>query len=368
MPIEIEGTTTVAWKQPGKYLGWPTICRRSSGELLIAVSGDRLGHLCPCGKSYLLRSGDDGATWSTPEQVVNTPLDDRDTGLIELADGTLLLTWFTSIAHKDRPGYKDRLTPEELAIAEKREAEITQDDINAWLGAWSIRSTDGGRTWDEPVPSIVTSPHGPVQLASGELLYVGRQFRPGAGQMQDQPGVVAAASGDGGQSWRDLSTIPVPDEMVRFIHEPHQVQRSDGTVVCLYRSHYPIADQPHNYPYLQYYQLQNESRDGGKSWTPLRQTMMFNHPPHVIELEDGRLLNVYSGRHQPHGELACVSVDGGQTWDMAREMLVSPAPDNDLGYPASVQLPGGDILTAYYQKERIDEKPCLMVTRWRLPF
>ncbi len=46
----------------------------------------------------------------------------------------------------------------------------------AELGEWVIRSTDGGRTWSPRIPTIVNSPHGPIQLRDGRLLYVGKQL------------------------------------------------------------------------------------------------------------------------------------------------------------------------------------------------
>ena len=41
-------------KQPGRYIGWPTIIRTRAGELIIAFSGDRDSHICPYGKTDVL--------------------------------------------------------------------------------------------------------------------------------------------------------------------------------------------------------------------------------------------------------------------------------------------------------------------------
>ena len=89
-------------------------------------------------------------------------------------------------------------------------------------------------------------------------------------------------------------------------------------------------------------------------------------PPHAIRLKDGRLLVVYGLRMPPYGQRACLSVDGGDTWDVNSERFFPTAPNADLGYPASVQLPDSSILTVYYQVDQAGEKPCLMGTRWRL--
>lgn len=84
-------------------------------------------------------------------------------------------------------------------------------------------------------------------------------------------------------------------------------------------------------------------------------------------MKNGWLLVVYGQRHRrPYGEYACISRDEGETWDIANEIFLSKAPNTDLGYPASVQLADGSILTVYYQVDKRGEKPCLMSTHWRL--
>src|SRR5438874_644096 len=44
------------------------------------------------------------------------------------------------------------------------------------LGVWMLRSADGGRTWSARYDCLVNSPHGPVRLGDGRLLYAGRQL------------------------------------------------------------------------------------------------------------------------------------------------------------------------------------------------
>ena len=49
--------------QPEFYHGWPTLLRRSNGELLVGCSGGREAHVCPFGRVELIRYSDDGRTW-----------------------------------------------------------------------------------------------------------------------------------------------------------------------------------------------------------------------------------------------------------------------------------------------------------------
>ena len=95
-------------KESGRYMGWPTIVRtRTKGELIIAFSGDRDSHICPYGKTEIVRSSDEGKTWSDPVIVRNTPLDDRDAGLVETPEGSLIVAWFTGCESENNPDYKD---------------------------------------------------------------------------------------------------------------------------------------------------------------------------------------------------------------------------------------------------------------------
>ncbi len=97
-------------------------------------------------------------------------------------------------------------------------------------------------------------------------------------------------------------------------------------------------------------------------------TPLLGLPPHLLPLPDGKLVCVYGRRlaKPGFGEYACISDDGGKTWDVKNEIQLLPANTNDLGYPASCLLPDGDILTVYYQHPGGKEKTVLMATRWRV--
>ena len=103
--------TKVLCKEPGRYIGWPTVCLRKNGELLAVFSGDRDAHVCPWGKVQMVRSTDLGETWSMAQTVCNTQLDDRDAGILELPNGDLLVTWFTSVAYMGSIRDRSKLKP-----------------------------------------------------------------------------------------------------------------------------------------------------------------------------------------------------------------------------------------------------------------
>ena len=153
-------SSKVICKEPGRYIGWPTIVRTRAGELIVVFSGDRESHTCAWGKMEIIRSNDGGKSWSDPVIIVNTPLDDRDAGLLEISEGILITSWFTSVGFEDEEKYQEHGKT------------ISQEVRDQWLGHWTQRSTDLGATWEAPVRCLVSTPHGPIETDDGRLLYL----------------------------------------------------------------------------------------------------------------------------------------------------------------------------------------------------
>lgn len=76
------------------YHGWPSVCRGPKGDLIAVCSGLRLAHVCPFGKVILSRSFDEGKTWTRPQIIIDTPLDDRDAGMTAFNGDQLIVTSF----------------------------------------------------------------------------------------------------------------------------------------------------------------------------------------------------------------------------------------------------------------------------------
>lgn len=339
--------TKVLCKQENRYIGWPTIAKTKSGELLAVFSGDRDAHVCPYGVVQLIRSNDNGLSWSEPVTICDTPLDDRDAGILQTKDGTLVVSWFTSLVFDNERYFKNN-------PSWKKEADkLSQETREYWLGNWTRRSTDNGLTWEEPVKQNGTAPHGPIELADGRLLYVG------TGNINGEKVNSVEASSDAGKTWQIISTIPIPEnEDIEFYHEPHVAELPDGKLLAQIR-YQPEEKSLH-------YLRQSESLDGGKTWSIAQETPLWGYPPHLIVLDNGWLLSVYGVRRKTYSERACISKDGGLTWDIKNEIILQHAINSDLGYPASVQLDDGSLITIYYQIDKKGEKTSLMGTKWKL--
>jgi len=94
------GPAATISRQPEYYHGWPTAALRENGELLVVYSGGREAHVCPFGRVEVIRSRDGGRAWSWPEVIMDSPIDDRDAGIMETPAGSILVTTFTSLAYE----------------------------------------------------------------------------------------------------------------------------------------------------------------------------------------------------------------------------------------------------------------------------
>jgi len=357
-PKAVIHETRVISHRPEYYHGWPTIARCKSGELLLAYSGGREGHVCPFGRVELMRSRDEGKTWGWPCVVMDTEIDDRDAGVLETAKGTVLVTTFTSLAYtktlekaenapKDKP---DAWTAEHFQRWYAAHNRLSEEQRKAALGVWAIRSTNGGITWSTPCDTLVNSPHGPIQISDGRLLYAGKELWRG-----DRNGV--CESTDDGLTWRWLAEIPTRagDELQAY-HEIPAVEAADGRLIVQIRNHNKNSSRE---------TLQTESSDGGKTWTEPHSIGVWGLPSHLLRLKDGRLLMTYGHRRAPFGNQARVSEDHGQTWSEA--IVVSgDGPGGDLGYPSTVQLADGSLLSVWYELMEGSRKAVLRQCHWSL--
>ncbi len=339
------------------YSAWPSVERAADGALLAVYSGNRLGHICPFGKVLLRRSLDEGRTWSAPTVVFDTPLDDRDAGCLHLGDGRLLATTFNNTRQMQRDWAKAPWNQTGGAVQRMIEAYcdlVTDEQERAYFGSLAALSEDNGQSWSAPFHVPVSAPHGAALGPDGAVLYAGTM----APDQPAAPGfpIQIYKSTDGGQSFFHLSGVPVcPDFPDAGHYEPHLLALPDGRLVLTIR---------HDGEGL-FTVSACVSDDGGRTWTTPRATGAQGAPPHLLLHSSGTLLCTYGRRTEPFGVEVMFSDDRGESWgDIGT--LWDGGVDGDLGYPCSVELPGGDIFTLYYAKPAPASRCAILYTRWRL--
>lgn len=201
------------------------------------------------------------------------------------------------------------------------------------LPAITVRSSDGGRTWAD-CRELPTAPDGQHMIPFGDVVA-------GADGRLRVTGYTAGAvwatymltSSDDGRTWAD------PVKMGEGINECAPLHLGDRKWLAAIRTCSPSD--------LRLFR----SEDDGATWSDCGPvTRASQHPAHLLRLADGRILLTYGNRIAGStGVEAILSSDEGVTWGEAMQLVALPRVD--LGYPSSVQLPGGKVLTAYYAQK-----------------
>ncbi|MBR2722113.1 MAG: exo-alpha-sialidase [Clostridia bacterium] len=368
------------------YFGWPTVCSDENG-VLYAVVSRRMVHVCPFGQYCLYRSTDGGKTWSEPQVVVDDAFDDRDAGICYLGDGKMIMSYFTHDLNRYAEGgiysWWMRFIPKYGTEEAKKRAldAIAATPEDQRYGASYIRvSKDYGKTWGEKVHLPISAPHGPTKLKDGRLLYVGtphevEAYQRATGDTTEYTNsVIAMVSEDEGATWKKLADISMPPETWNYpaghfyMCEAHVVERQNGHLLVAIRkgdNNETLRRSEKEVVYL------SHSQNGGKTWStaePLTNCdgqVVIGAPPHLFETADGAIVLSYSRRVAPTSNRAILSYDGGYNWGEEIILSASWNPEcDDLGYPATTQLPSGELVTVYYQRYFDDARPSFLYTKW----
>ncbi len=97
--------------------------------------------------------------------------------------------------------------------------------------------------------------------------------------------------------------------------------------------------------------------ESGREWRKDQVlTLPGQIPGHILELSDGRLLVTYGSRVTGLcGVQAMISNDGGRTWSIP-VLLINYNGPSDCGYPSTVELADGSLVTAFYAGSNNDAR------------
>ncbi len=309
---------------------FPVAIRLDSGDILAVLRGGG-PHIGKAGRLDLVRSSDQGKTWSKPWTAVDGPGDDRNPALGQLADGTVLLA-FAVLSGYDSSGLK---------LAGNRQDRVFD-------GVYTMRSKDRGRSWTRPErsPAIhsfyagrgAVSPYGKIiQLEDGTVIMaVYFDFYDSRGHES-----YIFRSKDGGKTWDE------PTLLAKGYNETAVVDLGAGRLLAAMRSekgaHIAVT----------------RSVDAGHAWgEPVRVTEDGEHPADLIRLKNGNILMSYGERNPPRGARAVISRDDGKTWDKSKlTVLADDAPNTDCGYPSSLEAAAGKIVSLYYRVDDLNDAP-----------
>jgi hypothetical protein len=362
-------------KDPFAYSAHPHVTAAANGHWLVVFNkAPRRAFILhppeePLFRNFVMRSRDQGATWSTPEVVPNYDWQGTEcASLTVLADGRIMLNqwrfrWYPLVLARRLEGTTAPVFPDVFlrgwAESPEHEAAAHRATPPEQLAPWARDggdcavhfSDDHGRSWIETV-RVDTAPYsggygmrGACQLADGDLLL----------PLSDVPNyrvVFVVRSMDGGRTWS--KPIEVARRDGSAFEEPSLVRLPSGRLLMLMRDN--GTRQLH----------QCVSYDDGRRWSPPRRLTIAGYPPHLLVLPDGRVLCTYGWRQPDFGIRAALSTDGGDTWDVERTIRIrSGLPNKDLGYPCTLRDADGSLFTVYYGQDA-EGVTCIMGTRWRL--
>ncbi|MBM3901534.1 MAG: exo-alpha-sialidase [Verrucomicrobia bacterium] len=280
----------------GRYEAFPDVCRLRDGRLqcITYASYTHVGVPSPewplGGRIVASWSSDEGRTWTPPETLLDTPVDDRDPSITQLRDGRLLCSFFTTAGTllteaqgPSGPWSSPRLIGPRLGVSTPvRELSdgtlilgVYFEDAQTAHGA-TLRSLDHGRTWEPPAPidsrgQFLDAETDVIELKDGGLLAA---LRGGKGAPMN-----LSRSQDRGAHW-------IPAEPLGFVgHCPYLHRAPGGEIVLAYRQ--PVAGETRG-------TALRVSRDEGRSWSEAtRIDPVIGAYPSIVNLRDGSLLIVY---------------------------------------------------------------------------
>jgi sialidase-1 len=336
----------VIYRDDTFYSAFPSIIRRPDGELMVAFRrapnprnfGSRgYTHTDPCSQLVLVRSRDNGATWSEPRLIFAHPRGGlQDPCLLQLDDGSILCS-----------SYGWALIPS--AVGQNLKNPSRLGDF-VFMGGLLLRSDDNGEHWSEiPLPAIegqsILDPFNqPIPVYNRGAMCQGSDGRVywaiasrGAGGNTETHLMI---SEDRGLTWNYSCPIAADDKVV--FNETSLYQTPKGDLVAFMRTanfndHTTMA----------------RSTDGGRSFEPWIDTGFKGHPHHAIRLPDDRVLLVYGYRHAPHGIRARVLDAECTNFATAPEIVLREDGGNgNLGYPWATMISDTEALVVYYFNQK----------------
>ncbi len=214
-------------------------------------------------------------------------------------------------------------------------------------------SNDRGKNWDGPfrLPNFDQ----PGTAARTDYIINGKHdmliLITAAKSNTKEGRVMAARTKDGGKTWNFVSFVGPEVIDADYAIMPSTVKVGPTDLVSAIRRRH----------WIDIYR----SYDNGESWTFVNQPVIQigGNPPSMVRLNDGRLVLTYGYRIAPFGIRAKISKDNGLSWG-EEIILRKDGGGGDLGYPRTVVLPDGKLVTAYYFNKAADKERSIESTIW----
>lgn len=304
----------------GSYQAFPDACRLQNGDIVVVYYAGYTHVSLPNeeyprgGRICMVRSQDEGQSWSEPEVLYDDEADNRDPHIAQLQDGTVICSFFSL------------------------RAEPSAEYGFAALGVQVVRSFDGGHTWEKNAPLLETENGIWVCSCPVRQLAVGTCLLPIYQHIGEAAWGGVLRSEDGGKTWGKEITIG-KEAQILMPAETDIIELKDGRLYAALRADQEVGIE------MQY----SVSVDRGLTWSAVQPIGFFGHAPHFSRLRNGHIVLTTRGFHKA-GDVAGytalqISDDEAHSWH--GPYLLDPSPG---AYTATVELKDGGILIVYYEE------------------
>jgi hypothetical protein len=308
----------------------------------------------------LCRSDDEGRSWSElpvtfPTTLGGVPGSLSAGELVEVEPGRLLLlaTWFDR-SDPDRPLFD----PETEGILHSRLLKAVSSDEGRTWSAWAIVATPGlaGCSGTGPI----------LHWPDGAIAFPFESYKEFDDPRPGHHGAWMVVSRDGGRTFGEpILVAQHPDHRVYYWDQRLCVGQAEGEFLGMFWTHDLEHKQDLPVHWRRASLAANDVRRG-----PITATTIPGQISAPLLLEDGRLLAFTVDRGQPGTMTLWQSTDGGTTWPESDALVVYTHDERALlsqgrsnidfkqywedmgkwsfGHPAILQLPGGQLLLAFY--------------------
>lgn len=310
----------------GEYQAFPDATRLKNGDI-VAVFYAGYDHVSYPNKSYpkagricLVRSKDEGRSWTKPAIIFDDVNDSRDPHISQLSNGAIVVSFFSLV--------------------------FDLKEVKKWKGTGGVQliwSYDNGQTWDKEAQFIPAEGYSfcsaqVKELPSGKLILpVYHQALSGAKEAWG--GVLH--SDNRGKTWGKV--VPIGKESNLFLPaETDIITLKNGSLYAALRGSF---NDNINMQFA-------TSKDEGVTWSAVQDIGFQGHSPSFTRLKTGEVLLTYrafpDNENVKNGYTGLrISRDEGKSWQ--GPYIV----DKKWGaYPSSIELKDGSVLVLYYEEGR----------------
>lgn len=215
---------------------------------------------------------------------------------------------------------------------------------------YAIRSFDNGHTWGQMAPelSIFSGWTEPNTSGRMHVLSDGRWMIPAYGA--DSVSGVSNPTGVASDGTTSYSVVAFSNDQGDTWNHLATVARDPAisfhelSIARLDHGKFLAVVRTQDPPFTSY---RSYSSDEGRSWTTPEPLPFVGQTPFLIELSSGAIMCAYRDRDpQRLGVSASITRDGGETWDFAGQLYAGT--DWNCGYPGLLTLPSGELFCVYY--------------------